>query len=150
MTKYIEIDGIGEFVPRSEYDALAAKLATISDEIMAIINDSRGVDGYHLNGDVATWDSFNLVDIILVEPQQHLANMQAEAQSGGWQEYCWPEKVPPSKHEFYITDAGCLFYDNGAWLEPTEYNGWNPTSAKVTKFFVVPEQAEQVRRGEVE
>ncbi len=26
--------------------------------LLAIVNDSNGVDGYHLNGDIATWDEF--------------------------------------------------------------------------------------------
>lgn len=29
MTKYIEMDGIGEFVPRSEYDALLAQVEAL-------------------------------------------------------------------------------------------------------------------------
>ena len=30
--------------------------------MLAIVNDSRGVAGYHLNGDTAEWDEFDEVD----------------------------------------------------------------------------------------
>jgi hypothetical protein len=33
MTKYIEIDGIGEIVPRSEYDALAAQVEALQSRV---------------------------------------------------------------------------------------------------------------------
>lgn len=31
-------------------------------QIRELVNESEGVAGYHLNGDVATWDSLNLDD----------------------------------------------------------------------------------------
>lgn len=34
------------------------KLLAALENILAITNDSRGVAGYHLNGDIAEWDSF--------------------------------------------------------------------------------------------
>lgn len=64
---------------------------------------------------------------------------QSKALGAGWQEYNWPDKVPPLKHQFYTTDAGCLYYDNGVWLQPSEYSGWNPTEDNVTRFYVIPD-----------
>lgn len=34
------------------------KLMAALENIIAITNDSQGVAGYHLNGDIAEWDSF--------------------------------------------------------------------------------------------
>lgn len=68
----------------AERDALAAKLQAVSDEIMAIINDSHGVSGYHLNGKVATWDSFDIVDLVIKTPQHHLHQVRADAGRDGF------------------------------------------------------------------
>lgn len=44
---------------RRERDALAERVAGLTKGLRAVeslMNESRGVDGLHLNGDVATWD----------------------------------------------------------------------------------------------
>lgn len=44
---------------KPSYEALEAKVASLSrqlDVFEAIVSDSHGVAGYHLNGDVAEWD----------------------------------------------------------------------------------------------
>lgn len=43
---------------RQQRDQLLTALAGL----LSIINDSRGVEGYHLNGDIATWDEFEEVE----------------------------------------------------------------------------------------
>lgn len=35
-----------------------AKLRKVANEVWAVIKDSNGVDGFHLNGDTALWDEF--------------------------------------------------------------------------------------------
>ena len=45
---------------RKEKERLMIVLNTISD----IVSDSDGVAGYHLNGDIASWDSFGFMDAI--------------------------------------------------------------------------------------
>lgn len=47
MVKYIEIDGIGEVVPRSEYDALAAHVEVLQRHI-ANVNQSYKDRQHHL------------------------------------------------------------------------------------------------------
>jgi hypothetical protein len=37
-------------------------LANGISQIRELVNESDGVSGYHLNGDVASWDSLNLDD----------------------------------------------------------------------------------------
>lgn len=44
----------GDWVPASVAQALYDALGGM----LNIVSDSRGVDGYHLNGDVALWDEF--------------------------------------------------------------------------------------------
>ena len=41
------------------HDDLVAALGGL----LAIVGDSNGVDGYHLNGDLATWDEFEEIEI---------------------------------------------------------------------------------------
>ncbi|MAK91108.1 MAG: hypothetical protein CMI13_07745 [Oleibacter sp.] len=45
----------------------AANVIRISNFLTGIIKDSQGVAGYHLNGDVADWDEFE-IDSLLSEP----------------------------------------------------------------------------------
>lgn len=77
MTKYIEIDGIGEVVPRSEYDALAAQVWALRDklsEVVALLD----VDGMT----AVQWLLDNCPEIeslTNIEPEQHLAEVKAEA-----------------------------------------------------------------------
>ena len=41
-------------------DRLLLSLLTAVEDVGALINDSQGVTGLHLNGDVATWDELTL------------------------------------------------------------------------------------------
>ena len=53
----------GEFVRYCDYAAQAAEIAELRKGLVAVrtlINESRGVDGLHLNGDVALWDELLL------------------------------------------------------------------------------------------
>ncbi|NWO10208.1 hypothetical protein HLV40_07330 [Chromohalobacter salexigens] len=43
-----------------ERDALAARYTALADEVRAMIQDSDGLAGYHLNGDVACWSEFDV------------------------------------------------------------------------------------------
>lgn len=42
--------------------ALNEELLEVLKGMVAIVDDSRGVAGYHLNGDTAEWDEFDEVD----------------------------------------------------------------------------------------
>ena len=42
--------------------AAAPELLEALKGVLAIVSDSRGVAGYHLNGDTAEWDEFDEVD----------------------------------------------------------------------------------------
>lgn len=44
---------------------LTPEIIAAIDGIGAIVGQSRGVAGYHLNGDVADWDSFEEIDALL-------------------------------------------------------------------------------------
>jgi hypothetical protein len=47
------------------------KLESALHGMLAIVNDSRGVAGYHRNGDVAEWDEFEevgLAEVVLAPP----------------------------------------------------------------------------------
>lgn len=51
----------------AERDALRAELAEVKGRealagLLAIVDDSRGVAGYHLNGAIADWDEFPEVE----------------------------------------------------------------------------------------
>lgn len=50
-----------------ERDALAARYAALADEVRAMIQDSDGLAGYHLNGEVACWSELE-VGHLLSEP----------------------------------------------------------------------------------
>lgn len=39
-------------------------LLDAANGVMAIVKKSRGVDGFHLNGDIAEWDYFDEVDAL--------------------------------------------------------------------------------------
>ena len=58
-----KVEGVG-----GEYEANARLIAAAPDllealkAMVAITNDSRGVDGYHLNGDIAEWDEFDAIN----------------------------------------------------------------------------------------
>lgn len=50
---------------RQERDKLRARVAELEAALQGmldIVADSRGVAGYHLNGDTAEWDEFDEVD----------------------------------------------------------------------------------------
>ena len=57
----------------AEIDALRAENAELRKAVewlRVLMSESRGVDGYHLNGDVALWDEFDIPDLskILAPP----------------------------------------------------------------------------------
>lgn len=49
--------------------ALAARYTALADEVRAMIQDSDGLAGYHLNGDAACWSEFD-VGHLLSEPDE--------------------------------------------------------------------------------
>lgn len=69
-TRYVRADihesAIAEIeVLRQERDKLRARVAELEAALQGmldIVADSRGVAGYHLNGDTAEWDEFDEVD----------------------------------------------------------------------------------------
>jgi len=75
MTKYIEIDGIGEVVPRSEYDALAAQVEALRKALNDQLNDCINFDGGKLTDAIMKHSS----DLLAATPQQHLAEIRAQA-----------------------------------------------------------------------
>jgi len=54
---------------RKDRDALAARYAALADEVRALIQDSDGLAGYHLNGEVACWSELE-VGHLLGEPDE--------------------------------------------------------------------------------
>lgn len=48
--------------PIGEKDALLRQALDALEGFTNITNDSQGVKGYHLNGDIAEWDEFDEVD----------------------------------------------------------------------------------------
>lgn len=62
----------------AERDALKAQVEQLRTEINGIVADSAGVAGYHLNGDVAFWDEFDLLEMLDKYPAQCLAERDAE------------------------------------------------------------------------
>ena len=50
-----------------ECDALAARYTALADEVRTLIQDSDGLAGYHLNGEVACWSELE-VGHLLGEP----------------------------------------------------------------------------------
>lgn len=48
--------------PLTPVQEAAPELLEALRGMLAIVNDSRGVAGYHLNGNVAEWDEFDEVD----------------------------------------------------------------------------------------
>lgn len=44
-------------------EALVNELGDCVAGFMGIVSDSKGVAGYHLNGDVADWDEFEVIDV---------------------------------------------------------------------------------------
>lgn len=85
MTKYIEIDGIGEFVPRSEYDALAAQVEALKDwRLLALKFDGHRMQAMSMLKMVATGD-FDMEEVrqfiaaASVSGKEHLRELRAEA-----------------------------------------------------------------------
>jgi hypothetical protein len=66
---YATADGIRQLVPIEDFETVAAEAAQLranNAELRRIVewweslrSESRGVDGYHRNGDVATWDELD-------------------------------------------------------------------------------------------
>jgi hypothetical protein len=57
----------------------ADKLAQALQGLLNIVADSRGVDGYHLNGDVAEWDGFPEVEAAEAALAAHQAQQTSQA-----------------------------------------------------------------------
>jgi len=55
----------------------------------------------------------------------------------GWNKY--PETAPNEPYGMHKTDIGDLYWDHGVWVEPVEYDGWNPPSHQPRMFYVVPD-----------
>lgn len=66
--------------------------------MLAIVDESRGVDGYHLNGDTAEWDEFPEVEAARAALAQQPA--QAAAVPDGWQ-------LVPVEPSIAMEYAGC-------------------------------------------
>lgn len=65
----------------------------------------------------------------------------AKIAKDGWNKF--PDCTPPDNYGMYKTDAGDLYWDNGVWLLPEEYNGWNPADTQPTLFYVVPDYKDE-------
>ncbi|PTL88580.1 hypothetical protein C6W88_15795 [Halomonas litopenaei] len=65
----------------AERDALAASYEALANEVRGIIQDSDGVAGYHLNGDVADWDEFELGDLLSEQGPDCLACRDARVKA---------------------------------------------------------------------
>lgn len=82
MTKYIETDGIGEVVSRSEYDALAAQVEALRDALDKIENWNECTLEFRVNyGSKGERDFYRNVakNALAATPQQHLAEVRAQA-----------------------------------------------------------------------
>ena len=62
----------------SENQAMVAHIEVMADEITGIINDSVGLAGYHMNGEIASWQEFDIEDILEQSPQTSLAEVRAK------------------------------------------------------------------------
>lgn len=61
---------------------LSAQVERLRDEITAIIGDSSGVAGWHLNGEIARWGEFSDLEEMLSEPSPAaLAALKAQWQA---------------------------------------------------------------------
>lgn len=66
---------------RQQVQELQVHVERLRSEIVGIMSESSGVDGYHLNGAVAAWDEFDL-DLLLSEtPAQSLEALKAQWQA---------------------------------------------------------------------
>ena len=45
----------------SPLDEIVRELVGVLEEFLAVVDESRGVIGFHLNGAIAEWDEFSLV-----------------------------------------------------------------------------------------
>ncbi|WP_110708546.1 hypothetical protein [Salinicola sp. CR57] len=71
-----------------ERDALMVRYAALAEELRGIIQDSDGVAGYHLNGDIAAWGEFD-IEALLEDPgadapETSLAQLKARVAAGGF------------------------------------------------------------------
>lgn len=64
---------------RAMRDELVAYSESVAIEISSIMNESRGVEGYHQNGAIAHWDEFDLTEALSKSPQKCLNEIRAEA-----------------------------------------------------------------------
>ena len=58
-------------------------LQAFRDEVIGVMNNSQGVAGWHLNGDIASWDEL-LPDIPESTPAQCLDEIRAQAGRAGF------------------------------------------------------------------
>ena len=70
-SRYLEKQLITARAELKKQAALCDKLAAALEGMMAIIKDSSGVDGYHLNGDIAKWDEFPGVETACAALAEH-------------------------------------------------------------------------------
>lgn len=88
---------------QNERDALAAELVALSafrDEVVGVMNHSEGVWGWHKNHTVATWDELLPVVPDFESPQQHLAEIKAQAAYSAYV-HClnsWSTAIKPSAY----------------------------------------------------
>jgi TolA-binding protein len=95
---------------QQENQELAAHVERIGDEVTCIINDSVGVDGYHRNGDIASWDEFEIIEILARSPQTSLAEVKAKAVEGfiGYALKQASKSLPASKsNKWTYYEAAC-------------------------------------------
>lgn len=52
------LEAAGLAIVDKDFVAIARAMREVLEEILAIVNESRGVAGWHLNGDIAPWDEF--------------------------------------------------------------------------------------------
>ena len=68
-------------------DALAASYEALANEVRGIMQDSDGVAGYHLNGDVADWDEFELGGLLSEQGPDCLARRDARMKAEALHEF---------------------------------------------------------------
>ena len=86
---------------------MAAHIENLTDEITNIINDSQGVSGYHLNGDVANWEEFDILNLINKNIEYSLYHHNERVFINGYIEGACehsPEKEPEPNSLLWMAD----------------------------------------------
>lgn len=150
----------------AERDELAAHSKELRDEIAGIINDSVGVSGYHMNGDVASWDEFEIIEMLDRPPQTRLSEKEEpfpDCDTCGksmsympWHyskennrhlhacDECWPESNPLSiLAEVRAKQAEESFLVGANWWAQCELDGelWHEEDE------AAKQHAQQIRNG---